>query len=244
MKLTKYTTIPLLAAILAGVAVEATPHQQVDIVQASTTKNQGASKSEKPGKPSGKKMGTPPSGNPPQKPNGQTGKGGPNTQSYDYSGTLKATVNVKTGSKTVGKKTISNSQADQNTALVQKNGKLTLDGTTLKKTGASANDDNANFYGLDSVILANGKKAVATVNNAKVSSNATGANGIFATNSGTVNVKNSTITTTGKANSRGLDATYGGKINADQIKISTQGDHSAGVATDRGGGVQVAQVHL
>ena len=26
MKLTKYTTIPLLAAILAGVAVEATPH--------------------------------------------------------------------------------------------------------------------------------------------------------------------------------------------------------------------------
>ena len=44
MKLTKYTTIPLLAAILAGVAVEATPHQQVDIVQASTTKNQGASK--------------------------------------------------------------------------------------------------------------------------------------------------------------------------------------------------------
>ncbi|UWI43533.1 hypothetical protein [Lactobacillus paragasseri] len=40
MKLTKYTTIPLLAAILAGVAVEATPHQQVDIVQASTTKNQ------------------------------------------------------------------------------------------------------------------------------------------------------------------------------------------------------------
>lgn len=237
MKLTKYTTIPFLAAILAGVAVEATPHQQVDIVQASTTKNQGASKSEKPGKPGGKKTGTPPSGNPPQKPNGQTGKGGPNTQSYDYSGTLKATVNVKTGSKTVGKKTISNSQSDQNTALVQKNGKLTLDGTTLKKTGASANDDNANFYGIDSVILANGKNAVATVNKAKILSNATGANGIFATNSGTVNVKNSTITTTGKANSRGLDATYGGKINADQIKISTQGDHSAGVATDRGGGV-------
>ena len=57
------------------------------------------------------------------------------------------------------------------------------------------------------------------------------------TNNGTVNVKNTTIKTTGEANSRGLDATYGGKINADKIKISTNGDHSAAVATDRGGGV-------
>lgn len=57
------------------------------------------------------------------------------------------------------------------------------------------------------------------------------------TNNGTVNVKNTTIKTTGEANSRGLDATYGGKINADKIKISTDGDHSAAVATDRGGGV-------
>lgn len=80
------------------------------------------------------------------------------------------------------------------------------------------------------------KIAGATVKNAKVTSNATGANGIFATNNGTVIVKNTTIKTTGKANSRGLDATYGGKIKADKVKISTQGDHSAAVATDRGGG--------
>ena len=41
--------------------------------------------------------------------------------------------------------------------------------TTLKRKQAlAANDDNANFYGLDSVlILANGKKLFATVNNAK-----------------------------------------------------------------------------
>lgn len=121
--------------------------------------------------------------------------------------------------------------------LVQKNGILNIIDSTLKKTEYATSDDNANFYGLDSVVLANGKKAIATVKNIKINSNATGANGIFATNNGTVNVKNTTIKTTGEANSRGLDATYGGKINADKIKISTNGDHSAAVATDGSGGV-------
>ena len=108
--------------------------------------------------------------------------------------------------------------------------------TKLKKTVNSKNDDSANFYGLDSILLANGKNAVATVKNATLTSKATGANGIFATNKGTVNVSNTKIKTTGKANSRGLDATYGGKINANKVKISTKGDHSAAAATDRGGG--------
>ena len=163
----------------------------------------------------------------------QMGKGGPNTQSYDYTGTLEATVNAKSGTKNIEKKTISNSTSDQN----QKNGILNIIDSTLKKTEYATSDDNANFYGLDSVVLANGKKAIATVKNIKINSNATGANGIFATNNGTVNVKNTTIKTTGEANSRGLDATYGGKINADKIKISTNGDHSAAVATDGSGGV-------
>lgn len=163
----------------------------------------------------------------------QMGKGGPNTQSYDYTGTLEATVNAKSGTKNIEKKTISNSTSDQN----QKNGILNIIDSTLKKTEDATSDDNANFYGLDSVVLANGKKAIATVKNIKINSNATGANGIFATNNGTVNVKNTTIKTTGEANSRGLDATYGGKINADKIKISTNGDHSAAVATDGSGGV-------
>ena len=44
----------------------------------------------------------------------QMGKGGPNTQSYDYTGTLEATVNAKSGTKNIEKKTISNSTSDQN----------------------------------------------------------------------------------------------------------------------------------
>lgn len=179
--------------------------------------------------------GTPPSGQP----------GGADTQTYDYTGTLAASLNVKAGTKQVGAKTLTNTQSDQNVALVQGTGQLTLTGTKLEKSGAASSDDNANFYGLDSILLANGKKAVATVKNATLTSSASGANGIFATNSGTVNVTNTTIKTTGKANSRGLDATYGGKINANQVKISTSGDHSAALATDRGGGtVTVKNSHL
>ena len=48
-------------------------------------------------------------------------------------------------------------------------------------------------------------------------------------------MRDSSITTSA-GNSRGLDATYGGTILADTLDISTQGNHSAGVATDRGGG--------
>ncbi len=119
---------------------------------------------------------------------------------------------------------------------MQKTGKLTLNGTKLTKTGSSKNDANSNFYGLDSILLANGKKAVAHVNHARLISNVTGANGIFATNKGKVYAQNTTIKTTGKANSRGLDATYGGTIIAKNMKVSTKGDHSAAAATDRGGG--------
>lgn len=213
------TIATLLTTFLINTGIQSSNQIENNTAQAATNKKKT--------KPSG------------QKPNGKSGKGGPNTQSYDYKGTLKASLNVKSGTTKVGKKTITNNKTDQNVALVQKNGKLSLDGTKLKKTVNSKNDDSANFYGLDSILLANGKNAVATVKNATLTSKATGANGIFATNKGTVNVSNTKIKTTGKANSRGLDATYGGKINANKVKISTKGDHSAAAATDRGGTVTV-----
>lgn len=235
------TTATLLTTFLINTGIQSSNQIENNTAQAATNKKKTKPSGQKPKGKLGKKMGTPPSGKKPtgkpgQKPNGKPGKGGPNTQSYDYKGTLKASLNVKSGTTKVGKKTITNNKTDQNVALVQKNGKLSLDGTKMKKTGNSKNDDSANFYGLDSILLANGKNAVATVKNATLTSKATGANGIFATNKGTVNVSNTKIKTTGKANSRGLDTTYGGKINANKVKISTKGDHSAAAATDRGGG--------
>lgn len=174
-KKTIITTLPLLSAAILGGIVETNP---TNIVNAQVTKTKkvkptGKKPPKKPtGKaPSGMKMGTPP--------NGKGKMGGANTQSYDYNGPLKATINIASGSKSIGKKTIKNTKSDQNTVLVQKTGKVSLTGTKLIKSGNNKNDDNANFYGLDAILQANGKQAIATVKNAKLMSNATGANGIF-----------------------------------------------------------------
>ncbi|KRL64045.1 hypothetical protein [Lactobacillus psittaci] len=175
---------------------------------------------------------------PPAMPKGSAkqGKGGANTQSYDYTGSLSATILASSKSRELLNKTYSSTSKDKNVALVKNAGSLTLNHVTLSKTGSSSNDDNNNFYGTNSVLLATGKKSTAYIKNSKIKSNAKGANGIFASNKATVYTNNTSITTTGSANSRGLDATYGGTIIANKTNISTKGDHSAAIATDRGGG--------
>lgn len=103
-KRTVIATLPLLsAAILGGVAESTTTNYVQAKTTASTSKKTKLTKpSKKPAgkKPTGKKMGTPP----------KAGKGGANTQSYDYTGTLSATVNVSSGTKSIGKTTIKNSK--------------------------------------------------------------------------------------------------------------------------------------
>ncbi|CCI86911.1 hypothetical protein [Lactobacillus gigeriorum] len=115
-KKTIITTLPLLSAAILGGIVETNP---TNIVNAQVTKTKkvkptGKKPPKKPtGKaPSGMKMGTPQ--------NGKGKMGGSNTQSYDYKRTLKATVNIASGSKSIGKKAIKNTKSDQNTVLVQK----------------------------------------------------------------------------------------------------------------------------
>jgi hypothetical protein len=202
----KFVSIPLIALAMAGETV--TISSQVV----------NAANSTPPAMPSGSK------------------KGGANTQSYDYTGSLSASVLVNSTSRKLLNKTYTSSSKDKNVALVKNAGSLTLNHVTLSKTGSSSNDDNNNFYGTNSVLLATGKKSTAYIKNSKIKSNAKGANGIFASNKATVYANNTSITTTGSANSRGLDATYGGTIIANKTNISTKGDHSAALATDRGGG--------
>ncbi|HJF09469.1 MAG TPA: hypothetical protein K8V23_01490 [Lactobacillus crispatus] len=194
------TIATLLTTFLINTGIQSSNQIENNTAQAATNKKKTKPSGQKPKGKLSKKMGTPPSGKKPsgkpgQKPNGKSGKGGPNTQSYDYKGTLKASLNVKSGTTKVGKKTITNNKTDQNVALVQKNGKLSLDGTKLKKTVNSKNDDSANFYDLDSILLANGKNAVATVKNAKVTTKGTGSPLAYST--GTINFNNVTGTASG-----------------------------------------------
>lgn len=138
----------------------------------------------------------------------------------------------------------SSSETDQNVFLVINGGRLTLKNAAVTKTGdASTNDstrksdvsDDYNFYGINSVILTVGENSTATIENCTITSDCSGANGIFSLDEAKVEVSNVSISTTGNS-SRGVYATYGGTITADHLDITTTGAHCAPVATDRGGG--------
>ena len=127
--------------------------------------------------------------------------------------------------------------ADQSAVVVKNSGKLTSDGATInKKSGDGSSTDNCDFYGVNAGLLVNSKSS-ATVKNATIKTSADKSNAVFCTGEGsTLNISDSTITTTGKSSCRGLDATYGGKITADNVKVTTQGGSCATLATDRGEG--------
>lgn len=166
---------------------------------------------------------------------GGGGMGGANTQTYDYSGSLSGVITADGSEIKNDTSEYSTETADENVALSQNGGSLTLDGVTLNKTGDDDNGDNCNFYGINSISLTVGESSKTILSNSTLNSDSTGSNAIFATDSGTI-FTNATTISTSKDNSRGLDATYNGTIIANDMTITTQGSHSASVATDRGGG--------
>nr|MCR5546443.1 hypothetical protein [Lachnospiraceae bacterium] len=169
-------------------------------------------------------------------PSGEAGGGGgANTTTFDYSGTYSGALTADGEEVTSDGETTSTETVDQNAALAQNGGTLTITNGTLTKSGSDEDGDSCNFYGVNSILLSVGEDSMAYVSDTSLSADSTGSNAIFATDSGTVYANNVTINTT-EANSRGLDATYGGTIIANLMDIATVGDHCATVATDRGGG--------
>ncbi len=198
----------------------------------------GGTPPEKPGSSqtdAGGGTGAPPDkpGEPPDGAGG--GAGGPNAKAFDYTGTFSAALTADAAEKSVSGETLTATQSDQNAALAQNGGTLTLEGATLEKSGDDTSGDRCNFYGLNSVLLAVGQNSLAKVSSTRLNSTSEGSNAIFATDSATVLANDVTISTSADS-SRGLDATYGGTILANKVNVSTQGEHCAATATDRGGG--------
>ena len=159
--------------------------------------------------------------------------GGTSTNSYSYS-SIAATQSITTTGQTISSD-LTASAADTSVVYVSSSGSVTIGTNTMSKTGgASSNTENSEFYGVNAAILVNGGSA--TLTSTTVTTAATGANAVFATNSGTITINGGTITSTGSASARGLDATYGGKITASGLTITTQGSSCASLATDRGEG--------
>ena len=171
--------------------------------------------------------------------NGNNGGGINNNSSASYSAVKEIT---KDEDITSGE--YKSTTADENVISVS-GSKSTLSDITITKTGDSDGGDNTSFYGTNSAIIAKDKAEV-TIKNANITTNATGANGVFSyggsatTNNSssdgtTVNISDSKITTS-KDNSGGIMTTGGGIMNATNLTITTAGTSSAAIRSDRGGG--------
>lgn len=171
-----------------------------------------------------------------------------NTKSHDEnnnSSTSYSSATEITNDEEITSGEYESSNADENAISVSGNIDVNLSNITVNKLGDSDGGDNTSFYGTNSAIIAK-DGATLTIKNATITTDATGANGVFSyggsatTNNSssdgtTVNISDSTITTT-KGNSGGIMTTGGGTTNAKNLTVTTSGQSSAAIRSDRGGG--------
>lgn len=161
------------------------------------------------------------------------------SQNAEYSAQTEITDDT-----TISNESYSSKTADENAVLVN-GAQATLDNINVAKTGDSDGGDNTSFYGTNSGIIAKDGASL-TIKNSTVTTNATGANGVFSyggsattdntsSDSTEVNIINSTIVTK-KDNSGGIMTTGGGIMNATDLTVKTYGTSSAAIRSDRGGG--------
>lgn len=127
------------------------------------------------------------------------------------------------------------SENDDENALRADGVTVSLTDCTITKTGSSSNTENGDFYGMNAALLAENGAQV-TVTGGEVTTSATNGNGIFSYGSGTVVNVSGTKIRTAERNSCGIQTTGGGKMNAEDLDVQTEGNSSAAIRSDRGGG--------
>ena len=149
-------------------------------------------------------------------------------------------TSVISESKTFEHQRFDNTTSDQNAFISKNKATITIDSSVFDKTGNTTNDDNSNFRGQNAVVLGI-EGSQTNIKDSNITSNSIGSNAVFATGEGSIiNVENTNIHTKGDS-SRGLDATYKGTVNGKNLTITTEGAHSATLATDRGEGTITAE---
>ena len=152
-----------------------------------------------PDKPDGEK----PDGKPDGKPGGGPGGGPGGSKSevvYDAASEI-------TEAQRDDNKSYESSDADKIALMINTSDEVTITDPTVKKSGDSDGGDNCNFYGQNAAVLVKGGSTT-TISGGTVTSDASGANGVFCYggNGGkngsdgdgtTLVIKNTTITTTG-----------------------------------------------
>ena len=175
-------------------------------------------------------------------PDGMGRPGGPGSRNTNI--TYTGATELKAGT-TENSMTYQSSKTDENALLISTKEAVTIAQPTVSKTGASDGGDNCSFYGVNAALLVKGG-SVTTIKGGKITSNATGANGVFSyggnggRNGGqgdgtTVIIEDTEISTTGDG-SGGIMTTGGGVTKAKNLSVCTSGRSSAPIRTDRGGG--------
>ena len=169
------------------------------------------------------------------------GQGGPDSNGQGGQGS--STANNGTGATTITSdttedgKTYASENTDEN-ALRVEGATATITNATVTKTGDSSSSEDSDFYGLNAGILALDGGTL-NIEDASVSTDSQGSNGIFAYGEGTtVNVADTTVNAT-QGNSGGIEVAGGATLNATNLTIDTQGESSAAIRSDRGGGTEV-----
>lgn len=193
--------------------------------------------------PDGDRPDAPPDGNgggPGGTPSGGGGPGGSSSADIDHTGAVEITsADSQSG------QTYDSSTADESALLISTSDDVTISDPTVTKTGDSDGGDSCNFYGLNAAVLVkDGANAVIT--GGTVTSDADGANGVFcyggnggqngaAGDGTTLTIRDTVIKTTGSG-SGGIMTTGGGVTYAYDLDVTTSGQSSAPIRTDRGGG--------
>ena len=197
--------------------------------------------------PTGTSNQIPPNGNPPSgTPNGMPPtamqNGAPNGMAPQVEvdpSTFKGTT-IVTENKSIAHESMTNTTADQNAFIGKNKAVIDIENSVFDKTGDTTSDDNSNFRGQNAVVLGIEDSQI-NIKGSNITSNSKGSNAVFATGEGSViNVENTNIHTKSDS-SRGLDATYKGTVNGKNLTITTEGAHSATLATDRGEGTITAE---
>ena len=196
-----------------------------------------------PGDPPAGGMGTPPDGAPG---GGGFGGGTPpggSTSSFEYTASLEITsAESQTGQTYVAE------TADESALIVNTEDAVTITDAIVTKSGDSDGGDNCNFYGLNAALLVMGGSTT-TITGGTITSEASGANGVFcyggnggsngADGDGTTVIISDTVITTTGDGSGGIMTTGGGITYATNLTVETSGRSSAPIRTDRGGGTVV-----
>ncbi|MGN1165437.1 MAG: hypothetical protein ACI4S2_03280 [Lachnospiraceae bacterium] len=125
---------------------------------------------------------------------------------------------------------------DENVILVTNQGVLKISGANIKKDGDSTRVDISERWGLNAIFAVK-NASTAEFYDSSLTSDAKGANAVFAIGEDTkISSDNLKIHTKGES-SRGLSAVYGGSIAATNVDIITEGKNCAPISTGLGGGM-------